>query len=207
MESGRSAFTGQTCRTRHFWNCGHSSLEMSLQFSWQGHAAERLKRSMLHLSAWSAHVPRSPAPHSEGYASHAPYFRDQLGPANYKKRLLIDDYLSEIFAAVVPDGEEHKYKPTIALANLLFSAPNLDAVNYPSVATANHGINVCTLPDKADQLFSPLEAWMIRVGKPPYTPRQKNDLTESTFSVGHMKLGQTVRSLGARLERASTLTK
>jgi FAD binding domain len=26
---------------------------------------------------------------------HAPYFRDQLGPANYKKWLLLDDYLSE----------------------------------------------------------------------------------------------------------------
>ena len=94
---------------------------------------------------------------------HAPHFRDKLGPANYKKWLLIDDYLSEIFATVVSEGEEHKYKPTIALANLLFSAPNLDAVNYPSVATADHGINVCMLPDKADQLFVPLEAWMIKV--------------------------------------------
>jgi hypothetical protein len=96
---------------------------------------------------------------------HAPHFRNWLGRANYKKWLLIDDYLSEIFATVVPDGEEHKYKPTIALANLLFSAPNLDTVMYPSVATAAHGINVCMLPNKADQLFSPLEAWMIRVGE------------------------------------------
>src|SRR5262249_39233870 len=76
---------------------------------------------------------------------HAPHFRNQLGPANYKKWLLIDDYLSKIFATVVPDGEEHKYKPTIALANLLFSAPNLDAVMYPNVATADNGINVCML--------------------------------------------------------------
>jgi hypothetical protein len=70
---------------------------------------------------------------------HATHFRNQLGPADYKKWLLIDDYLSEIFATVVPDGEEHKYKPTMALANLLFSAPNLDAVMYPSVAMADHG--------------------------------------------------------------------
>jgi hypothetical protein len=60
----------------------------------------------------------------------ASHFRDRLGPADYKKWLLIDDYLSEIFGMAVPDGEEHKYKPTIALGDLLFTAPNLDAVNY-----------------------------------------------------------------------------
>jgi hypothetical protein len=112
---------------------------------------------------------------------HAPHFRDWLGPANYKKWLLIDDYLSEIFATVVPDGDEHKYKPTIALANLLFSAPNLDAVNYPSVATANHGINVCMLPDKADQFFSPLEAWMIGVGETALHPKTGERLDQVSF--------------------------
>jgi hypothetical protein len=95
----------------------------------------------------------------------APNFRDTVGPANYKKWLLIDNYLSDIFGAFVSQGEEHRYKPTIALANLLFDAPNLDAVNYPSVATGNHGINVCMLPDKADQLFAPFEAWMVEVGE------------------------------------------
>jgi hypothetical protein len=53
---------------------------------------------------------------------HASHFRDQLGPANYKKWLLIDDYLSEIFGMTIPDGEEHKYKLTIALADLLLTA-------------------------------------------------------------------------------------
>jgi hypothetical protein len=93
----------------------------------------------------------------------APHFHNRLGAANYKKWLLIDDYLSEIFGAPVSEGEEYKYKPTIALASLLFTAPNLDAVNYPSVATSDHGINVCMLPDKADGLFVPLEAWMIQI--------------------------------------------
>jgi hypothetical protein len=111
---------------------------------------------------------------------HALHFRSQLGPANYKKWLLIDDYLSEIFATVVPDGEEHKYKPTIALANLLFSAP-LDAVMYPSVATADHGVNVCMLPDKADQLFSPLEAWMIRVEDNALHPKTGKRLHRVNF--------------------------
>jgi hypothetical protein len=120
---------------------------------------------------------------------HAPHFRNWLGPANYKKWLLIDDYLSEIFATVVPDGEEHKYKPTIALANLLFSAPNLDAVMYPSVATADHGINVCMLPDKVDQLFSPVEAWMIRVEENALHPKTGERLQRIHFLSRSHKIG------------------
>jgi hypothetical protein len=111
----------------------------------------------------------------------AQHFRDWLGQANYKKWLLIDDYLSEIFGMPVPEGEEYKYKPTIALANLLFSAPNLDAVNYPSVATGDHGINVCMLPDKADQLFGPFEAWMIRVEESALDPTTGQQLERVHF--------------------------
>jgi RES domain len=96
---------------------------------------------------------------------HAPHFRSTLRPANYKKWLLIDDYLSEIFGTPVSEGEDHKYKPTIALSKLLFTAPGLDAVNYPSVATDDHGINICMIPDKADQLFAPIEAWQVKVGE------------------------------------------
>jgi hypothetical protein len=120
---------------------------------------------------------------------HSPDFRNHLGPANFKKWLLIDDYLSEIFATIVPDGEEHKYKPTIALANFLFSAPNFDAVMYPSVATADHGINVCALPDKADQLFSPLEAWMIEAGEDARHPKTGQRLQRIQFLSRSHKIG------------------
>jgi len=66
--------------------------------------------------------------------------------------LLIDDFLSELLGSPVADGEEYKYKPTIALAKRLFTAPGLDAINYPSVATSDHCINICMLPEKADKL-------------------------------------------------------
>jgi len=111
----------------------------------------------------------------------ASHFRDRLGPADYKKWLLIDDYLSEIFGMAVPDGEEHKYKPTIALGDLLFTAPNLDAVNYPSVATEDHGINVCMLPEKADNFFAPFEAWMMRVEEDALHPMTGERLTRVYF--------------------------
>jgi hypothetical protein len=110
-----------------------------------------------------------------------PDFRKALGPANYKKWLLIDDYLSEAFGTAVPEGEEYRYKPTIALANLLFSAPGMDAINYPSVASGDHGINVCILPDKADQLFVPKEAWMVRIGKRVAHPQTGEPLWRFDF--------------------------
>jgi hypothetical protein len=111
----------------------------------------------------------------------ASHFRSHLGLANYKKWLLIDDYLSELLGAPVADGEEHKYKPTIALAKLLFAAPNLDAVNYPSVATQDNGINICLLPQRADQLFAPDEAWQIRVGDSEAHPTTGEQLQRVTF--------------------------
>jgi len=136
---------------------------------------------MLHLSAWNAHVLQKSSTSQRGMC-FGPHFRNWLGHANYKKWLLIDDYLSEIFATVVPDGEEHKYKPTIALANLLFSAPNLDAVMYPSVATADHGINVCTLPDKAHQLFSPLEGMDDQGGGKRPTSQDRGTTSKNPLS-------------------------
>ncbi len=91
------------------------------------------------------------------------YFRNLLGEDNYKKWLLVYNYLSAILGKAIAESEEHMYKPTISLANLLFSNPNLDAITYPSVATEAHGINICMIPEKADAYFKPSEAWMIKI--------------------------------------------
>jgi hypothetical protein len=64
----------------------------------------------------------------------SPKFRSELGESAYRKWLAIDDYLSEILGQAVAPGEEHRYKPSIALADILFTAPDFDAINYPSVA-------------------------------------------------------------------------
>jgi hypothetical protein len=90
-------------------------------------------------------------------------FRQSIGEANYKKWRLVDDYLSFILGDPVQEGEEHKYKSTVALSQLLFSCPYMDAVNYPSVATNDHGINICFSAEKVDALFVPSEAWMMKI--------------------------------------------
>ena len=97
-------------------------------------------------------------------------FRNSLGFENYEKWLLVDDFLSQLLGSQVRGGDDHMYKPTIAIANLLFNAPGLDAITYPSVASADRGINICMLPGKADKFFTPFEAWQIRVGDPATHP-------------------------------------
>ena len=70
----------------------------------------------------------------------SPHFREQLGEGNYKKWLLIDDYISEIFGGAVPDGEGHIYKPTIALADLLWNAPVSTRSATPASQQATMGL-------------------------------------------------------------------
>jgi RES domain len=108
-------------------------------------------------------------------------FRKSLGESNYKKWLLVNDYLCSILTKEVELGCEHDYKPTIALAHLLFAIPDLDAINYPSVATEAHGINICMLPDKADRYFTPSEAWMIKIEAQDRMPNTNNVLPRFRF--------------------------
>ncbi len=119
----------------------------------------------------------------------APHFRGQLGEGNYKKWLLVDDYLSEIFGAVVPDDRPHLYYPTIALADMLFSAPKLDAIQYPSVATQDHGINVCMRPARADAVFRASEAWMIEIGEKELHPEKTQPLMQVRFRLRSQEIG------------------
>jgi hypothetical protein len=119
----------------------------------------------------------------------APHFRNQLGEGNYKKWLLVDDYLSEILGAAVPDDEPHLYYPTIVLADLLFGAPKVDAINYPSVATQDKGINVCMLPPRADAVFKPSEAWMVQLGERDPHPKTKEPLMRVHFRLRSQEIG------------------
>jgi hypothetical protein len=63
-----------------------------------------------------------------------------------------------------PEQEHDKYKITNAIARILFRAPGVQALNYPSEATALQSLNLCMQPDVADQYFMPSEAWMIKLG-------------------------------------------
>jgi hypothetical protein len=103
--------------------------------------------------------------------------------------LLVDDYLSEIFGAVVEEGAPHLYRPTIAVADRLFTMPKLDAICYPSVATQDYGINVCMLPARADAIFMPSEAWMIELGKLDRHPKTNEPIRRIHFRLRSREIG------------------
>lgn len=81
-----------------------------------------------------------------------------------KKWLLVDRFLSDMATEhFVPDDEQSKYLITNAIAEILFGIPDIEALNYPSVATSLHCLNICLKPDVADKHFKPGEVWMIRI--------------------------------------------
>jgi hypothetical protein len=81
-----------------------------------------------------------------------------------KKWLAVDEFLSEMATALFPpEQEQDKFKITNAISRLLFKIPNVQALNYPSVATKLNGLNLCLQPEIVDQYFMPSEAWMIRI--------------------------------------------
>jgi hypothetical protein len=61
------------------------------------------------------------------------------------------------------DQEQGKYIITNVISDLLFKIPGVQAINYPSVATRLHCLNICLKPEVADEHFMPSHAWMIHI--------------------------------------------
>lgn len=120
----------------------------------------------------------------------SPSFRQQVGEGNYKKWRLIDDYVGDILSASVTSKTRYLYKPTMALADVLFTWPDLDVVNYPSVESDRHGINLCALPETADRLFQPFEAWMILVQQQEYDAATGQVLRRIEFKRRSQPIGE-----------------
>ena len=81
-----------------------------------------------------------------------------------RKWLLVDNFLSDMATNhFSPEDEQSKYRITNAIAQVLFGIPSVEALNYPSVATALNCLNICLRPEIADKHFIASEAWMIRI--------------------------------------------
>jgi hypothetical protein len=146
----------------------------------------RTRRAFEQINATFIGLERARAPELAGFLPEDRFrtssnFRASMGEGNYRKFCMIDDYLSEIFARPVADGAEHLYKPCIALGDWLFTMPKLDAVNYPSVATNDYGVNICMLPARADAILNPSEAWMIALQRYERHPATGEVLTRVDF--------------------------
>ena len=89
--------------------------------------------------------------------------------------LAIRSFLAGEFTRIVPPGQEHEFKMTIAIGEFLLGSDRIDGLEYPSIAGDvgkwAGGENLVLKPDRADQLLEAEECWMIEVERqaPPPT--------------------------------------
>jgi hypothetical protein len=89
-------------------------------------------------------------------------------PDNLGKYGLIDTFLTKEFLKNVPDGEEHEYKTSIAIAESLFSfdaGPGgpIDGIAYPSLAAEWSHANVALLPESFHRNYEPTQCQQIKI--------------------------------------------
>jgi hypothetical protein len=94
--------------------------------------------------------------------------------ADIRKHKMIDEFVREEFLRVVNDGDEHKYKLSIAIAELLFSFENdlsdlkrdlgaTDGLAYPSLASERINANIAFRPEAFHRIYQPVGCERITV--------------------------------------------
>jgi len=95
-------------------------------------------------------------------------------PASIRKHKMIDGLVLEEFLRSVSDGDEHEYKLSIAIAELLFSFENdlvelrkdlgaTDGLAYPSLASESINANVAFQPEAFHRIYQPVGCEQITV--------------------------------------------
>lgn len=82
-------------------------------------------------------------------------------PACMHKHDLIDRFIKDEFLKIVPQGEEHLYKRTIAIAESAYAFATsmdkpIDGIAYPSIASIDGSVNVAILPESFARLCRPI---------------------------------------------------
>jgi hypothetical protein len=81
----------------------------------------------------------------------------------WRENELIRTFLVRQFSKIVPPGEEHQYKITIAASQLLLSGNTIDGICYPSVSSTYMGVNMAFKTEAVDCLYKPVECSVIKV--------------------------------------------
>jgi hypothetical protein len=86
---------------------------------------------------------------------------------DFEKHKLIDNFVAAEFMKVVDEGQEHLYKLTIAIAELLFDFETdigpIDGIAYPSIASEQLNANVALLPKAFHRLYKPVGCTWTRI--------------------------------------------
>jgi hypothetical protein len=84
-----------------------------------------------------------------------------------RKHKIIDDFIAEEFLKVVDEGQEDLYKPTIAIAELLFGFGTdeqpIDGIAYPSIACDQINANLALLPEAFHRIYEPAACRVIKI--------------------------------------------
>jgi hypothetical protein len=75
----------------------------------------------------------------------------------------VAEFISDLFTRVVPRGEEHVYKLTVAVAEKLFAVDLFDGLLYPTVPMRANADNIALKPIYADTHLRFLGAAFVRI--------------------------------------------
>lgn len=92
---------------------------------------------------------------------------------DFDRFMIVDKWICDLITAEVAPDELWKYRPTIALGNMLLKnfgsinqtgrpGPRVDAILYPSIVTKLKSMNICMEPEVANAVFVPKLAWIIQ---------------------------------------------
>jgi len=86
---------------------------------------------------------------------------------NLQKYWMIDEFLRTEFLKEVTEGNEHEYKTTVAIAELLlsYSIPprRIDGLAYPTIAAGWIHANVALPPETFHQFYVPLACHRVKI--------------------------------------------
>lgn len=84
-----------------------------------------------------------------------------------RKHKMIENFIIDEFLKVVDETEDHQYKSTVAIAELLLSFGTderpIDGIAYPSIACKGINANLAVLPDAFHRIYEPIACKVIRI--------------------------------------------
>lgn len=105
------------------------------------------------MPSYQAHHHRYEAWLSEKSAEDAQYVREAT------------EFMTRQFIKPIPRGQSPHYLVSATFVDMLLQDERIDAVIYPSVATALHDVNIAIKPAVLDRLFTPVEAEELMIAR------------------------------------------
>ena len=117
----------------------------------------------------------------EAYKSNALDLKNKIGEKEFKKNLIIKEWLNTQFLKKILRGEEYKYKLTIAISKHYFNGFSADGILFPSIASYQKAINIALKPKIADKYIKFKYARVVEIidiNKKGYELKLLNETTK-----------------------------